>query len=57
MGRCSEYYGYRIEIRGSANSQRAANTAFEVSPKTCTTWSCVYCDPLEVFYEPSGHRW
>jgi hypothetical protein len=21
----------------------------EVSPKICTTWSCVYCDPLEVF--------
>jgi hypothetical protein len=20
-----------------------------VSPKSCTTWSCVYCDPLEVF--------
>ena len=21
----------------------------EVPPKICTTWSCVYCDPLEVF--------
>jgi len=20
-----------------------------VPPKSCTTWSCVYCDPLEVF--------
>jgi hypothetical protein len=29
----------------------------EVPPKICTTRSRVYCDPLEVFYEPPGHRW
>jgi len=37
-----------------ANNIVAHNTAtvgggWGVPPKSCTTWSCVYCDPLEVF--------
>ena len=45
------------EVAEQVLSTDAVIAQFEVSPKICTTWSCVYCDPLEVFYEPSGHRW
>jgi len=45
------------EVVAGACMCTPALLCLEVAPKICTTWSCVYCDPLEVFYEPSGHRW